>query len=201
MEPPIHRPFVIVVSAPSGTGKTTICRRALEQLDRIRFSVSHTTRCQRDGEQHGHDYFFVDLDEFESLRSRDRFLESANVYGNYYGTSRDEVDRAASDGIDLLVEIDVQGAEQIIDALPDAVSVFILPPSAEELERRLRGRGTDSEDDIRRRLQVSMQELERADRYKYRIVNDDLDAAVAELVAVISNERSSRSAVATGADH
>ena len=187
-----HRPFLIVVSAPSGTGKTTVCRGAIDALADLRFSISHTTRPQREGEQDGHDYYFCDRKRFESMRAEGAFLEWANVYGNLYGTSSQEVARAAEEGVDLVVEIDVQGARQMMASVPDAVSVFVLPPSVQELEARLRGRGTDPEEDIRRRLEVARQELAESRHYGYWIVNDDLDAAIAELAAVIRAERTRR---------
>lgn len=191
-----YAPFLVVVSAPSGTGKTTVCRRAIAALEPgIRFSISHTTRKIRAGEVDGRDYHFIDMGEFERMRRDDAFLECAEVYGNFYGTSVQEVENARREGVELLVEIDVQGAQQIMERAADIVSVFILPPSLETVEARLRSRGSDGEEAIRRRLAEAGKELRVADRYQYWIVNDDLDAAVRDLVAIVHAERARRSRV------
>jgi guanylate kinase len=192
MQPIPHQPFLLVVSAPSGTGKTTVCRRVVDSLPDLRFSISHTTRKPRAGEENGEHYYFVDMMEFHDMVERQRFLEHAEVYGNWYGTSIYEVQRARDEHVDLLVEIDVQGARQILGRVPDAVSVFILPPSLEAMESRLRGRGTDAEAEIVRRLGISRSELAEAPRYHYWIVNDDLDKAVDELRAIVVAERRRR---------
>lgn len=198
METFSHRPFLVVVSAPSGTGKTTLCHRAIAALERVRFSVSHTTRKRRRGEVDGRDYYFVEQPVFRRMVERNEFLEWAHVYGNLYGTSVAEVERAAADGVDLIVEIDVQGARQIIEKRPDAVSVFVLPPSMAVLEARLRGRGTDSDEAIAKRLEEARVELSEAGLYQYWIVNDTLDAAVAELIAVVTAERCRRERAVLG---
>lgn len=190
-----YEPFLLVVSAPSGTGKTTVCRQTLARLERIRFSVSHTTRPIRSGEQEGRDYYFVDAGRFQNMQQQGAFLESANVYGNYYGTSLGEVERARDDGVELLVEIDVQGARQIMQKRQDLVSVFILPPSLEIVEARLRSRGSDHEDAIQRRLAEAGKELRESVHYDYWIVNDDLNAAVDDLTAIVRAERMRRSRV------
>ena len=143
-------PFV--VAAPSGTGKTTICRVVLEREDRIEFSVSHTTRVKREGEVDGRDYFFVDADEFERMAEAGAFLEHAVYNDNRYGTSWQAIERPIAEGRDMLLEIEVQGAGQVRDRRSDARLIFLLPPSLETLRQRLAGRGTDSEDQIRRRL-------------------------------------------------
>ncbi len=181
---------LFVISAPSGAGKSTILHRVLADLPAVAFSVSHTTRKPRPGEEHGRDYFFVSPEEFASMREKGAFLEAAEVHGNWYGTSRQAVRDLQAQGLDVLLDIDVQGAEQVRAAGNTAVFLFIAPPSLAELERRLRGRGTDSEDVIRLRLANARRELLAASRYDHVIVNDDLDRAVAMVEAVILARRS-----------
>jgi len=180
-------PFV--VAAPSGTGKTTVCRRLVERDDRISFSVSHTTRRKRDGEVDGRDYFFVDEPEFRSLVAEDEFLEWAEYNAHLYGTSWKAIDRGLAGGRELLLEIEVQGARQVRARRPDARLVFLLPPSMEELERRLQGRGTDSAAEIRRRLEVANRELEAIGDFDYAVTNDELEHCVANLLEIIRAER------------
>jgi guanylate kinase len=182
-------PSLIVVSGPSGAGKSTILSRVLEEMGNLRFSVSHTTREAREGETEGVQYNFVERSTFEDMRERGLFLEWAEVHGELYGTSRAEYDRAATDGVDLLLDLDVQGAAQVRKAFPDAVSVFILPPSYTDLERRLRGRGAENEGNFRRRLQAAGEELTLYRRYDYAIINDDLDRSVENLKAIIRAAR------------
>lgn len=182
-------PSVIVVSAPSGTGKSTILGRVLRELGGIRFSVSHTTRPRRDTEQDGRAYHFVTEAAFEEHRAAGGFLESAEVYGHRYGTSRAELLRAESEGVDLLLDVDVQGAQQVRRKLEDAVSAFILPPSWSDLERRLRGRGQDDPAAIARRLDAAREEIRHYYTYDYVLVNDDLDACVEDLKSVIRAAR------------
>jgi guanylate kinase len=186
-------PNVIVVSAPSGTGKSTALSRVLREVPAIRFSVSHTTRPPRPGEVNGVDYHFVDRSSFERLIQENAFLEWAEVHGEHYGTARSEYDRAVQDGVDLLLDLDVQGAALARKALPEAVTIFILPPSFDALEQRLRGRGHDGEDTIRRRLQSAHEELRFYPTYDYLIVNDDLESCVESLKAVIKAARLRRS--------
>lgn len=180
---------VIVVSAPSGAGKSTVLGRVLKEVGQIRFSVSHTTRAPRPGEKDGVDYHFVDKASFESLRDQGKLLEWAQVHGHLYGSGLAELERAGREGVDLLLDIDVQGAALVRNKLPDAVTVFILPPSYEDLERRLRGRGKDDESAIRRRLQAARIELSYYGVYDYAIVNDDLEACVDTLKCVIRAAR------------
>jgi guanylate kinase len=182
-------PSLIVVSGPSGAGKSTILARVLEEMGNLRFSVSHTTRQAREGETEGVQYSFVDRPTFEDMRDRGLFLEWAEVHGGLYGTSRAEYDRAATDGVDLLLDLDVQGAAQVRKAFPDAVSVFILPPSYTDLERRLRGRGAENEGNFRRRLHAAGEELSLYRQYDYAIINDDLDRSVENLKAIIRAAR------------
>jgi guanylate kinase len=182
-------PVVIVVSAPSGAGKSTVIGRVLRELGGMRFSVSHTTRPPRGDEREGVDYHFVDGPTFEKLRDENRLLEFAEVHGNHYGTAMTELMRAREEGVDLLLDLDVHGAAQVRQRLPDAVTVFILPPSYPELERRLRGRGQDDEATIERRLSAAGRELGAFWHYDYAIVNDDIDACVRELKSIIRAAR------------
>jgi len=180
-------PFV--VAAPSGTGKTTVCRRVVERDGRISFSISHTTRRKRDLEVEGRDYFFVDEPEFRRLVAEGEFLEWAEYNAHLYGTSWKAIDRGLAGGRELLLEIEVQGARQVRARRPDARLVFLLPPSMEKLERRLQGRGTDSAAEIRRRLEVANRELEAIGDFDYAVTNDDLERCVANLLEIIRAER------------
>ena len=180
---------VIVVSAPSGSGKTTVLARVLREVEGLRFSVSHTTRPPRTGERDGVEYHFVDEPAFLALRDSEQLLEWAKVYGHFYGTSLEEYERACRDGVDLLLDLDVQGAEQVRGRIREAVTVFVLPPSYADLERRLIGRGQDDPAAIRRRLEVAREELRFFDRYDYAIVNDDLDACVEALKGIVQAAR------------
>jgi len=182
-------PIVIVVSAPSGAGKTTVIERVLSDVPGIRFSVSHTTRPPRGDEREGVDYHFVDRPTFERLRAEGKLLESAEVHGNLYGTSRAELERARAEGRDVLLDLDVQGAAQVRACLPEVVTVFILPPSYPALEQRLRGRGQDDPATIERRLAVAAREIAKVTEYDYALVNDDVDACVEELKTIIRAER------------
>jgi guanylate kinase len=189
-------PVVIVVSAPSGAGKTTVVARVLREVPGLRFSVSHTTRPPRAGEREGVDYHYVDRSTFERLRADGKLLESAEVHGNLYGTGRAEIDRARAEGVDVLLDLDVQGAAQVRERMKDAVTVFILPPSYQELEQRLRRRGQDDEPTIERRLAAAAREIGAFENYDYALVNDDFDACVEGLKCIISAARSRVSAVA-----
>jgi guanylate kinase len=187
---------VIVVSAPSGAGKTTVVARVLREVPGLRFSVSHTTRPPRAGEREGVDYHYVDRPTFERLRADGKLLESAEVHGNLYGTGRAEIDRARAEGVDVLLDLDVQGAAQVRERMKDAVTVFILPPSYQELEQRLRRRGQDDEPTIERRLAAAAREIGAFENYDYALVNDDFDACVEGLKCIIRAARSRVSAVA-----
>jgi guanylate kinase len=180
---------LIVVSAPSGTGKSTILARVLAQLPKLRFSVSHTTRAPRPGEQDGVQYHFVSREAFDAMVREERLLEWANVHGERYGTARAEYDAACAAGEDLLLDIDVQGAAQVRAHFKDALSVFILPPSAAALEARLRGRGQDREESIRTRLANARRELLGYREYDYVVVNDDLERCVLALQCIIRAAR------------
>jgi guanylate kinase len=176
---------LFVVAAPSGAGKSTLVNALLEREPAISLSVSHTTRPPRTGELYGRHYYFVERGEFEREIAEGIFLEHAEVHGNLYGTSRTTVQTLLAQGRDVLLEIDWQGAEQIRRSKPDCVSVFILPPSRTELERRLRGRGSDSAEVIERRLRNSRGEIAHAHEFDYILVNDAFEEALADLQAIV----------------
>ncbi|MDO4877992.1 MAG: guanylate kinase [Neisseria sp.] len=180
---------VFIVSAASGTGKTTLVSRLLASHNDLRVSVSHTTRPPRVGESDGQHYYFVDVVDFEKLIGQGEFLEYAKVFGNYYGTSLQAIKRQQQQGFDVILEIDVQGAEQVRRRLPDAVSIFILPPSFAVLSERLHRRNTDSEEVIQNRLKQARGEIEQALLFDYIVINDSLAAAQAELDAIIRTQR------------
>jgi guanylate kinase len=180
---------LFVVAAPSGAGKSTLVNALLEREPEISLSISHTTRPPRPGEEYGRHYYFVDRPEFEREVAEGIFLEHAEVHGNFYGTSRKIVQELLQQGRDVLLEIDWQGAAQIRKSKPDCVSVFILPPSRAELERRLRGRGSDSADVIERRLRNSRGEIAHAHEFDYIIVNDRFEDALDGLQAIVQAVR------------
>jgi len=176
---------LFIVAAPSGAGKSTLVNALLEREPGISLSISHTTRPPRPGEQYGRHYYFVERDQFEREIAQGVFLEHAEVHGNFYGTSRKTVQDLLGQGRDVLMESDWQGAAQVRKAKPDAVSVFILPPSRAELERRLRGRGSDSAEVIERRLRNSRGEIAHAHEFDYVIVNDRFEDALDNLQAIV----------------
>lgn len=185
----IDRSVLLVLSAPSGTGKTTIARRIVSDLPDAAFSISCTTRKPRGKEQNEVDYRFLTGGEFTEMLKQDAFAEWAEVHGNFYGTPRSEVDKALAKGRVVVFDIDVQGGEQLKQRYPTAVTVLVLPPSYAELERRLRARGTNEDLDIERRLLAAQSELLRGRSYDYCIVNDDLETAVADVKAIVRSER------------
>ncbi len=180
---------LFVVTAPSGAGKTTLVRGLLGRDRRVQLSISYTTRDPRPGEQAGREYHFVDVPTFRALRDRGEFLEWAEVHGNYYATSKVWLREQVAAGRDTLLEIDWQGAQQVRKVFPDAVGVFILPPSLDELESRLRRRGTDSDEVIGRRLLGARGEMRHVGEFDYVILNNELDAALDDLVAVVRSAR------------
>lgn len=182
-------PLVIVVSGPSGAGKSTVLSRVLADTDRLRFSVSHATRAPRPGERDGVEYHFVAPAEFRSLMAQGRFLEWAEVHGELKGTGRGEYERAEQDQVDLLLDLDVQGAAQLRLKFPDAVTVFIMPPSQEALAARLRQRGSDSGASLARRLADAAEEISLYREYQYVIINDDVDRSVLSLKSIIRAAR------------
>lgn len=180
---------VFIISAPSGSGKTTLVERLLHEVPRLLFSVSYTTRPPRGLEQNGREYYFVTREEFERMMRRNEFLEWAEVFGNYYGTARHFLDDARKASQDLVLDIDVQGAAQVREKIPDAVSIFILPPSRNTLEYRLRHRSQDSEETIVKRLRDAGREIHGYDRYDYILINDQLDISAERLKAIVLAER------------
>lgn len=181
--------MVFVISAPSGSGKTTLLGGLLRAEHSLTFSISYTTRKPRGNEVDGTNYHFVTREDFEARARREEFLEWAEVFGNYYGTHRGELERASRLGANLLLDIDVKGARQLKERVPEAVSIFILPPSREELEKRLRARGEDSEEVIQRRLREAAAEIKNYGLYDYVLVNDDVEQSTANLIAIIKAER------------
>ncbi len=191
-------PFI--VSAPSGSGKTTLCRMLTKNFPDMRDSVSYTTRVQREGEEDGVDYHFIDLDEFGKMVAAGEFIEHADVFGKKYGTSGADIARLLRDGLNVLLEIDVQGATTIRPGLAHGVYIFILPPSIEALRERLTARGKDSNEEIERRLTKSAAEITHATEYDYIIINDDLGAAFTVLKAIVEAETGGeRGELASGA--
>jgi len=180
---------LITVTAPSGAGKTTLVRELLRRDPNLRLSVSYTTRAPREGEENGREYHFVDAGRFFEMRDADGFVEWAEVHGNYYGTSRAWLAEQLGEGHDVMLEIDWQGASQVREAFSRSVSVFVLPPSLDALENRLRGRGTDNEETIARRLQAALGEMRHVGEFAYVIINDRLPDAVAELAVIVQAAR------------
>jgi guanylate kinase len=180
---------LFVVSAPSGAGKTSLVRALLQRDPRVQLSVSHTTRDKRPAEKNGDHYYFVDLPTFESMLAGNEFLEHAQVFGNYYATSRSAVQQLLSEGIDVILEIDWQGARQIRQQMSGCVGIFILPPSLEHLRSRLQSRAQDDASVIDRRMKAAVQEISHYQEYDYLIVNDDFDTACAELSAIVTSQR------------
>lgn len=180
---------VFIISAPSGSGKSTLVARLLASDPGLRFSVSYTTRRPRGNEKPGESYIYISRQEFEDRREHGEFLEHAEVFGNYYGTSRKVLDQARSAGKDLILDIDVKGARQLKDKIPEAVSIFILAPSRDILEQRLRSRSEDSEEVIQRRLRDAAEEIRNYSQYDYVLVNHQLEESVATLVSIVKAER------------
>ena len=184
-----ERGRLFVFAAPSGAGKTTLVHAVVtKHQERLRFSISYTTRRPRKNEADGVDYLFVDKDEFMRLRDDGEMLEYAKVFDNYYATSRSQVERHLAEGHDVILEIDWQGARQVRASMPECITIFILPPSVEELERRLRDRRTDAPEVIERRLRDAVSDMSHWDEFDYVIINDDLNQAIGDLEAVLAGE-------------
>lgn len=182
----MERGNLYIVSAPSGAGKTSLVRALMEKHSGLAFSVSHTTRAMRPGEVDGRDYHFVSTEDFQTMIAEGAFLEHARVFDNYYGTSLAAVQAQLAQGEDVFLDIDWQGARQVRELLPEAMSVFILPPSREALEGRLQGRGQDDAETIRRRMRDAVNEAGHYTEYDYLIINDDFEVALAELEAIVA---------------
>ncbi len=189
---------LFVIAAPSGAGKTTLAHALVTRDPELRFSISYTTRPQRSNEADGVDYIFVDTEKFEALRAEHELLESATVFDNLYGTSRKQVEQLLSDGHHVVLDIDWQGARQVRDSMPECATIFVLPPSLTELERRLRDRRTDSEAVIQRRLRDATSDMARWDEFDYVVINDELDRAVTDLEAILAGEGKSQATQNTG---
>jgi guanylate kinase len=179
---------LFVISAPSGAGKTTLVRQVLKQFPQLSYSVSHTTRKPRKGEIDGKDYFFIDKKDFQARIDQDKWIEWAQVHGNFYGTSKGFIKENLDFGDNLLLDLDVQGAQQIMDAGLAIVSIFIMPPSIEVLQQRLEKRGTDSEQVILQRMENAAKEIHAKSLYDYVIINDDLNRSIADLYAIFEKE-------------
>jgi guanylate kinase len=186
---PTHKPIVYIISAPSGSGKSTLVNEILKAIPGLDFSISYTTRAPRGSESNGKQYHFVARQDFDRMVKADEFLEHAEFDGNCYGTARRFLEEAKRKGTDLLLDIDVQGAAQIHKKLPDAVSIFVLPPDKKTLEWRLRKRGENDEETIRRRLETAGREIEEYDRYNYVLINDQLEKSIERLEAIVLSER------------
>src|ERR1700734_151594 len=180
---------VFIISAPSGSGKSTLVHRLLKTIPNLAFSISYTTRPPRPAETPGKDYIFISRKDFEKRLARGEFLEYAEVFGNYYGTNRETFESATRQGNDLVLDIDVQGARQLKVAIPQAISIFVLPPSRDVLEQRLRSRSQDSEEVIQRRLKGAAEEVRNYTQYDYVLINREIDEAAARLVSIVKAER------------
>jgi guanylate kinase len=181
------RGSLYVISGPSGSGKSSLANRALEEISNLRFSVSHTTRKPRSGERDTREYFFVSEEKFQEMVEENGFIEHACVFGFYYGTSEESVESLRREGCDVLLDIDVQGARLVRESHPEAVLIFVFPPSLEELTRRLKGRKSDDESAITRRLNTAKEEINAYRNYQYVMINDDYEESVAELKAIIQD--------------
>ncbi|MCY3852422.1 MAG: guanylate kinase [Gammaproteobacteria bacterium] len=178
---------LFIVTAPSGAGKTSLLRELLNREGRLAVSISHTTRPMRQGEEDGVDYYFVSPEEFEQINGQDGFLECAEVFGNRYGTSRAEVKRLQNEGLDVILEIDWQGARLVRQKMPEAVGIFILPPSLAVLEARLRNRGTDDDDVVSQRLDQARSDILHCEDFEHCVINDDFEETVEQLCSLIQN--------------
>ena len=187
---PARPGLLFIISAPSGAGKSTLCRAVLDRFSNLLYSISYTTRPPRNGEQNGVDYHFIAKDEFKRGIARGQWAEWAEVYGNYYGTSADFIDRGLASGQDMLLDIDIQGTRRILKSYPAGITIFIMPPSLETLQYRLEARGTDSPEVIAVRLRNAQKEMAQKELYRHVIVNDRLADAVADLIGIFETYRS-----------
>jgi len=187
--------LVFIISAPSGSGKSTLVNRLMQEVPNLCFSISYTTRAPRGHEVQGTNYHFTSRNDFEERLRNDEFLEHADVFGNYYGTHRSELEMARSHGKDLVLDIDVQGAAQLKKSIPDAVTIFVLAPSRQILEHRLRYRGEDSDEVIRRRLADAAREIRNYDLYDYVLINEDIDESARTLGSIVRAERARRTRI------
>jgi guanylate kinase len=192
-EPENRKGYLFVVSAPSGAGKTTLCRALRDVYSDIQYSVSHTTRKPRRGEKDGIDYHFTDQKKFFNMRDRDFWAEWADVHGHYYGTSTKNIEKALSAGYDILLDIDVQGTVQILERYPDAVTIFIMAPSLEILKQRLSKRGTEDFQTIEKRMRNAEKEIAAKSIYRHVIVNDDLSASIDKFIRIVGKYHNNRS--------
>ena len=195
-----YTPIVYIISAPSGSGKSTLVNELLKLVPNLDFSISYTTRKLRGSEQNGKQYHFVSREEFEQMIRADEFLEHAEFDGNYYGTARRFLHETGQKGHDLLLDIDVQGTAQIKQKLPEAVTIFVLPPDRKTLEWRLRKRSEDAEEVIARRLAAATREIENYDKYDYILINDDLEESIDRLEAIVLSERLRRTNASLSAE-
>ncbi|MDO9565878.1 MAG: guanylate kinase [Candidatus Desulfaltia sp.] len=178
---------LFIISAPSGAGKTTLCREVMKRFKDITYSISYTTRMPRNGERDGIDYYFITKEEFKRKIENNKWAEWAEVYGNFYGTSAEFLDTCLASGKRILLDIDVQGTMQIKKLYPDSITIFIMPPSLEALKTRLKSRGTDTRQVVERRLEAAKKEMEKKDLYRHVIINDQLSRAVSELIKIIES--------------
>ena len=185
----MNRGLLIVVSGASGTGKGTVCKKILADLPAVAYSISATTRAPRPGEVDGKEYYFISRDEFKAWIDDGKFLEFAEVYGNYYGTPLNKIEERLKRGEDILLEIDVQGALNVKRKMPEGIYIFLLPPSLEELRRRIEGRGTETPESLKRRLANAVAEIQIGREYDYAVVNDSVDNAAAQIKAILAAER------------
>jgi len=185
-----HTGNLFILSAPSGAGKSSLYKALLQADDKVRISISHTTRAPRKGEEHGREYYFTEDEDFLDMIAEDAFFEHAQVFDNYYGTSKASIFNMLEQGLDVILEIDWQGARQVCKLYPDAIGVFILPPSLKALEERLHGRGTDSEEVIQRRMSKAVAEMSHYDEYDFVIVNDDFETALTQMQSIFTAMRS-----------
>lgn len=185
----MDRGLLIVVSGASGTGKGTVCKKLLDDIPTLYYSISATTRQPRQGETDGVEYLFISVEEFKAWIAEGKFLEHAEVYGNFYGTPAHKIEERLSRGEDVLLEIDIQGALNVMQKRPDGVYIFLLPPSLDELKNRIKNRGTESPETFERRFNAARNEIETGRKYQYVVVNDAVDAAVSKIKSIIDAER------------